>query len=230
MFGVETWRAKHTSYHTEYLFMRSKATAPGELKWWPKKRKMTHPFAESAVDSRRSYSQMWLKVFAFAQRETFVNRMKRNWNQRSCYSLMPKKVCVMCFFLPQVHWHKAQAQFPSFNRAARICLFFFVSFFKNAPVQETSRVTTARGSSSLRRTFMTRALSFCVRSRTSRELLCFLFVLKIVFLVVGTVGGWCCSVTRKHGRIHAGETEHWQSINYPLNFKSVVSIRSFSEF
>lgn len=37
---------------------------------------------------------------------------------------MPKKVSVMCFFLPQVHGHKAQAQFPSFNRAARASLSF----------------------------------------------------------------------------------------------------------
>lgn len=61
----------------------------------------------------------------------FVDGMKLNWNQRSCYSLMPKKVCVMCFFLPQVHRHKAQAQFPSFNRAARNSLFvcLFVLFF-----------------------------------------------------------------------------------------------------
>lgn len=62
-------------------------------------------------------------------RGRFVDGMKLNWNQRSCYSLMPKKVCVMCFFLPQVHRHKAQAQFPSFNRAARISLFVCLSFF-----------------------------------------------------------------------------------------------------
>lgn len=46
---------------------------------------------------------------------------------------MPKKVWVMCFFLPQVHRRKAQAQFPSFNRVARFsffCVFFFfLSFF-----------------------------------------------------------------------------------------------------
>lgn len=60
-----------------------------------------------------------------SQREKFVGGMKRNWNQRSWYSLMPKKVCVMCFFLPQVHRRKAQAQFPSFNRVARISLSFF---------------------------------------------------------------------------------------------------------
>lgn len=46
---------------------------------------------------------------------------------------MPKKVWVMCFFLPQVHRRKAQAQFPSFNRVARfrffLCIFFFKSFF-----------------------------------------------------------------------------------------------------
>lgn len=30
---------------------------------------------------------------------------------------MPKKVCVMCFFLPQVHRRKAQAQFPLFQQS-----------------------------------------------------------------------------------------------------------------
>lgn len=35
---------------------------------------------------------------------------------------MPKKVSAMCFFLPQVHGHKAQ--FPSSNRAARASLSF----------------------------------------------------------------------------------------------------------
>lgn len=41
--------------------------------------------------------------------------------RRSCDSLMPEKVCVMCFFfLPLVHRRKAQAQFPSLNRAARV--------------------------------------------------------------------------------------------------------------
>lgn len=38
---------------------------------------------------------------------------------------------------------KAQAQFPSFNRVARISLSFFVFLVMNVPVQETSRVTTA---------------------------------------------------------------------------------------
>lgn len=61
-------------------------------------------------------------------RESDENELK----SETMYSLMSKKVCVMCFFLPQVHRHKAQAQFPSFNRVARICLLFcpfFLFFF-----------------------------------------------------------------------------------------------------
>lgn len=122
-----------TCLHTEYMMIKSKvrraSSHTGEAEGV--NGKTTHPFAESGAIS----SQMWPKVFAFTQRERLVIGMKRNWNQRLCYSLMPKKVRVMCFFLPQVHRHKAQAQFPSFNR---VCL----SFCKNVPVQETSRVTT----------------------------------------------------------------------------------------
>ena len=95
---------------------------------------------------------------------------------------MPKKVCVMCFFLPQVHRHKAQAQFPSFNRVARISL----SFVKNVPVQETSRVTTAGDQAAdighLRHMFcvteksygkMLSCLYHCLHCQSGREMMLF---------------------------------------------------------
>lgn len=48
--------------------------------------------------------------------------------------MMPKKASVMCFFLPQVHRRKAQAQFPSFNRVACLEILSFVFFlFLNCP-------------------------------------------------------------------------------------------------
>lgn len=43
---------------------RSKSIVPH----WGKG-KTPHPFAESGVDSRGRYGQMWLKVFAFTQKE-----------------------------------------------------------------------------------------------------------------------------------------------------------------
>lgn len=99
---------------------------------------MPHPLAESGVDSRGRLRQMRLKVFAFTQRERDL-WMGWNWNQRSCYTLMPKKVCVMCFFLPQVHRHKAQAQFPSFNRVARVSLFCFFVLFKKKKMSQCKK-------------------------------------------------------------------------------------------
>lgn len=77
------------------------------------------PFVESGAASRGCYGPMWRKVFAFTQgRNSWMGWIRTETRDHDT----PKKVCVMCFFLPQVHRRKAQAQFPSFNRVAHISL------------------------------------------------------------------------------------------------------------
>lgn len=131
---------KHTCFHKK---QSNKTIIPslGKLKWSIQTEKQLILLQSQVLTAGGATGRCgWRSLHSHRGRDLWIG-MKLNWNQRSCYSLMPKKVCVMCFFLPQVHRHKAQAQFPSFNRVARISL--FVPFLKIVPVQETSRVTMA---------------------------------------------------------------------------------------
>lgn len=114
--GCRVPHVKRNTYTRSYLIVTGNKSLSGDQE------KRPVLLQSQVLTAGGRYSRTWLKVFAFAQK--FVNGMERNWNQRTWYSLMPKKVYMMCF-LPRVHRRKAQAQFPSFNRVARNSLSFF---------------------------------------------------------------------------------------------------------